>query len=178
MEKEIKSKKKNSGITLIALVITIIVLIILAGVSIIILTTDNNIINKTKEAKLNYDMAKVKEFVELMLQEYRIESFQNNNKEKLIDFLNNKNEKSFLDIEENENKKLIDIYTDKYDIEIDVLNLKVNKIELIQNFVMPEVTVGFYNISNNKEELEKGKKANEINLTVFVNNLDMMDEKK
>ena len=43
--------KKEKGITLIALVITIVVLIILAGVSISMLTGENGIITKAKESK-------------------------------------------------------------------------------------------------------------------------------
>ena len=43
--------KTNKGITLIAVVITIIVLLILAGVTIAMLTGDNGIITKVKEAK-------------------------------------------------------------------------------------------------------------------------------
>lgn len=46
-----KARKTNSGITLIALVITIIVLLILAGVAIATLTGDNRIINKSWECK-------------------------------------------------------------------------------------------------------------------------------
>lgn len=47
--KKSKEKKilKNSGITLIALVITVIVLLILAGVTIATLMGDNRIINKS-----------------------------------------------------------------------------------------------------------------------------------
>ena len=44
-------KKKNKGITLIALVITIIVLLILAGVSIATLTGDNGILTKAQNVK-------------------------------------------------------------------------------------------------------------------------------
>ena len=43
--------RKNRGITLIALVVTIIVLLILAGVSINMLTGQNGILNRAKEAK-------------------------------------------------------------------------------------------------------------------------------
>ena len=43
--------KKQRGITLIALVITIIVLLILAGVTIITLTGDNRLINKNNNDK-------------------------------------------------------------------------------------------------------------------------------
>lgn len=46
-----KGIKKNKGITLIALVITIIVLLILAGVTISTLTGDNRIVNKNKRIK-------------------------------------------------------------------------------------------------------------------------------
>ena len=62
MEKEIKSKKKkDSGITLIALVITIIVLIILAGVSINLVLGNNGIITRAREAKNNYQKAAAEE---------------------------------------------------------------------------------------------------------------------
>jgi len=52
--KEVKRiKKGKSGITLIALVITIIVLLILAGISIMMLTGDNSILNQATNAKNN-----------------------------------------------------------------------------------------------------------------------------
>ena len=43
--------KKNKGITLVALVVTIVVLLILAGVSINLVLGDNGIIAKAKEAQ-------------------------------------------------------------------------------------------------------------------------------
>ena len=46
--KKINETKKDSGITLIALVVTIIVLLILAGISIMMLTGNNGILQKTK----------------------------------------------------------------------------------------------------------------------------------
>ena len=62
MEREIKSKKKkNSGITLIALVITIIVLIILAGVSINLVLGNNGIITRARDARNNYQKAAAEE---------------------------------------------------------------------------------------------------------------------
>ena len=57
--------RKNHGITLIALVITIIVLLILAGVSITMLTGDNAILSKAGQAKEATRGAQVKEFVNL-----------------------------------------------------------------------------------------------------------------
>ena len=53
-----KETRKNRGITLIALVITIIVLLILAGVSIAILTGNNGILTQAKLAKENTALAK------------------------------------------------------------------------------------------------------------------------
>ena len=48
-----KTFEKNKGITLIALTVTIVVLIILAGVSIAILSGNNGMISKAKQAKKN-----------------------------------------------------------------------------------------------------------------------------
>ncbi len=56
--KKTKETKKNQGITLIALVITIIVLLILAGVSIAMLTGNNGILTQAKLAKENTALAK------------------------------------------------------------------------------------------------------------------------
>ena len=53
--------KKEKGITLIALVITIIVLLILAGVAIAMLSGENGILKKAAEAKTNTDKATAKE---------------------------------------------------------------------------------------------------------------------
>ena len=59
--KKMKIKQGNSGITLVALVITIIVLIILAGVTISLVVGDNGIITKSKEAKINMTNASSEE---------------------------------------------------------------------------------------------------------------------
>ena len=56
--KKTKETRKNRGITLIALVITIIVLLILAGVSIAMLTGNNGILTQAKLAKENTQTAK------------------------------------------------------------------------------------------------------------------------
>lgn len=53
--------RQNSGITLIALVITIIVLIILAGVAIGLTIKENGIFNRAKEAKEQYKNAEIYE---------------------------------------------------------------------------------------------------------------------
>lgn len=57
--------KSNSGITLIALVITIIVLLILAGISISMLSGDNSILQKAGEANDNTRIAQIRERIQL-----------------------------------------------------------------------------------------------------------------
>ncbi len=58
-------KKKQNGITLIALVITIIVLLILAGISIATLTGENGILSKANDAKVETRGAAVEEAKDL-----------------------------------------------------------------------------------------------------------------
>ena len=62
--KQIRNKKER-GITLIALVVTIIVLIILAGISINLIFGTNGIINKAKDAKIKTDIASIKENIQM-----------------------------------------------------------------------------------------------------------------
>lgn len=57
--------KKENGITLIALVITIIVLLILAGVSIAMLTGDNGILTKASNANEENRKAEIREAISL-----------------------------------------------------------------------------------------------------------------
>ena len=57
--------KKEKGITLVALVITIIVLLILAGVTISLVVRDNGVINKARDAKTNMGKAQNRENEEL-----------------------------------------------------------------------------------------------------------------
>ena len=57
--------KKNKGITLIALVVTIIVLLILAGISITMLTGQNGILNRAGEAKSANGVAQGEELIKV-----------------------------------------------------------------------------------------------------------------
>ena len=57
--------KKQKGITLIALVVTIVVLLILAGVTISLLLDENGIIAKSKDARREYSQAKTNEETDL-----------------------------------------------------------------------------------------------------------------
>ena len=60
----ISSKNNESGITMIALVVTIVVLLILAGISLGALTGDNGIINKAQEAKNDTNYAQWEEKID------------------------------------------------------------------------------------------------------------------
>ena len=66
--------KKQTGITLIALVITIIVLLILAGVAIATLTGDNGILTKTADAKKVTLQGEEKEQIRLGYLDYQLAS--------------------------------------------------------------------------------------------------------
>ena len=66
--------KKNKGITLIALVITIIILIILAGISISIVFGQDGLIQKAKGGANSYTEKASEEFVALKIQEWKMEN--------------------------------------------------------------------------------------------------------
>ena len=70
--------KEKSGITLIALVITIIVLLILAGVSIAMLTGDNGILTQAKEAKEANIAGTEKEQIQLAMQSLKMKKQADN----------------------------------------------------------------------------------------------------
>ena len=69
-------RKQNTGITLIALVITIIVLLILAGVTIATLTGDNGLFEKSSKAKIESEIASVKEQAQLDISNYVAEKLE------------------------------------------------------------------------------------------------------
>lgn len=93
MKKKLKETlKKNRGITLIALVITIIVLLILAGVTIATLTGENGILNKSSQSKIEQSHSSVKEQTILALDELYLDKHDPNTKNNIgvIDFLTSK----------------------------------------------------------------------------------------
>jgi len=70
------NKKKNKGITLIALVITIIILLILAGISIASLT-GSGLFAKAGEAKIKTEIANIEEEANLIYSELSISQYMN-----------------------------------------------------------------------------------------------------
>ena len=79
--------RKNEGITLIALVITIIILLILAGVSIGIIMGENGLLGQAQKAVKSYDTASEKETLSISVLNYNI---TNNETDKLGEKLSKK----------------------------------------------------------------------------------------
>ena len=122
--KQMKNRKSNNGITLIALVITIIVLLILAAVSIAMLTGENGILKKASTAKEKHLISEAKEKIELALQDLRIEEESKGNsltKEKLSKLLESEYEISVGSTESFPVEVVQSIYkfqiNDKYQVE-------------------------------------------------------------
>lgn len=84
-----KIKKSTSGITLIALVVTIIVILILAGVSIMTLTGENGLIQRAAKAKTETEDAAEYEKFRLAVQAAKIDGLGTVNTESLTTELRN-----------------------------------------------------------------------------------------
>lgn len=82
-----KNKRKEGGITLIALVVTIIILIILAGVSISMIVGDNGIITQAENAKKETQKAEVKEKAQIDIVEKQLEKEGNITKGDFVEIL-------------------------------------------------------------------------------------------
>ena len=84
-------KQKNSGVTLIALIITIIVLLILAGVTIVMIMGDNGILNQAMNAADETNRANVQSELELavssVITEWSDEKYVNSNEISLEDYM-------------------------------------------------------------------------------------------
>ena len=76
-------KKEETGITLIALVITIIILLILAAVTIAALSGDNGILKNAGNAKIESRAATVEERVKVWQAEEMINQYTNQNEKYL-----------------------------------------------------------------------------------------------
>ena len=68
--------KNNKGITLIALVVTIIVLLILAGVSIAMLSGQNGILNRARDAREQSTKGSLDEAVKIVVGNYMTKNLQ------------------------------------------------------------------------------------------------------
>lgn len=72
--------KKNKGITLIALIVTIVVMLILVGVTVRVVIGDNSIVNQSAKAKEKTRAEEIKEQISLAIAENQFAEYTNGNK--------------------------------------------------------------------------------------------------
>ena len=109
--------KKDRGITLIALIVTIIILIILATVSINIIWSENGIINKAKEATKSYEIAQLREELLLKIADIAMNKIQSEGRNIEKEDLMYINDDKFL-VEDTTSFPVL-VTTSKYEFEID-----------------------------------------------------------
>lgn len=90
--------KRNKGITLVALVVTIILLLILAGITITALTKDNGLLKRTQQAKEETIKAQLKEEISIAIQEIQTEEIPKGNSVTLETLANGQLENKLKDI--------------------------------------------------------------------------------
>lgn len=111
-------RKRNEGITLIALVVTIIILIILAGISINLILGDNGIVKKAQSAATEQKQEEAREKLEIVLLELKTdkETKKEYNEE---DYIDNKLEQNGMQVEGNI------VIVDRWQFQIDRTTLKI-----------------------------------------------------
>ena len=154
--------KKQKGITLIALVVTIIVLIILAGISINLILGDNGIITKATQTKEKHTHATVYESLLLEVQDFSIEKESGKTNKTIVEYLtdreiiaqSSKNEKEYiLNVEKLCGKKLE--YGNGTDEQTDVY-------KLLETVTVEKLYTLVYNREDDGETLSIGKVYLEI----------------
>ena len=132
--------KRNAGITLIALVITIIVLLILASVSIAMLTGENGILNQANKAKTETRAGAVQEARDLWMTNRKMDKMSGvSTSESRETLLNNLVGQKLLT---NEEKQTIE-ETGKITIGSRTINFSISK-TLVEMFNSGELKVGDY----------------------------------
>ena len=82
-----RALKRNKGITLIALVVTIIVILILAGISINALVGQNGILSRTIKAKNDSEIASDLEYLQVEATSELIDYYQGNDNQSEEDYI-------------------------------------------------------------------------------------------
>ena len=131
IENQINSQiKRERGISLIALIITIIILVILAGIGISSLTGENGIIKNSQNSKLQTEIAAGKEKLQLLYTEQFTEEFvQNNgNNIELGDYLNYIEEQG-IPTKEEDGKSYAEVDGKIYEISEEQEHIKIDYVE-------------------------------------------------
>lgn len=118
--------KKKTGITLIALIITVIVLLILAGVTINMVMGENGIFTKSQMGISNYKKSSTEEKVKIEINNYKIAKFENPDL-KFDDFI----------AEDMNDSEISNLGEDGYKITLDNYDIYVNK-EVSQIYAVVE----------------------------------------
>lgn len=158
---ETKELKKNKGITLIALIITIIVLLILAGISIATLTGPNGLLTRANEAKQATTEAGAREKLQMEV----AGSFDNNgnfNMQRLKDNLKNNLGLQDSDITDNGDGS-IKVIIDGYDMSVSADGNIRNIVTTPPTTAVAQETIFKDSNSSNKEAvIPKGFKVSEV----------------
>ena len=124
-----KIQKKEKGITLIALVLTIIIILILASVSIAMLTGDNGILRQTQNAKNETEDAKNIEKIKLAVSEAQMgeNGYQKLSKDNLQEAIDNQFKETNSEVTQNaDGTYIVNLDNELYEIK----DNEVNKIQV------------------------------------------------
>ncbi len=148
MKKSNNQSRKNNGITLIALVITIIVLLILAGVTIATLTGENGILTRASEASVETRAATVQEQVNLWKTEKEAGNYTNTSV---------KSESELLE----EMKDAGILFEEEIDRESQIITIDNKTIYYGEGKPLTDIYVALYNdgtlVFNSKDEFDTSK---------------------
>ena len=121
--KEKTAKQHNTGITLIALVVTIVVLLILAGITITAVLSEGGIFNTAKNSQETQNKAAAKEKVQTMLADMQIQKLVKD--KKLKEYL----EEAGYTVTEDTTAGTQKIVVDGYEVTIKEETLEITKVE-------------------------------------------------
>ena len=148
--------KKNKGITLIALVVTIIVLLILAGISINMLTGQNGILKRATEAKKNTEDSSDLEYLRVEATSELIDYYQGNDSKNEDEYILEKWSKSSNSkISVNKTDKTV-TYNGKTYAMSDIIGNESEKNKINENN-MNQITISTATEKEDKEILAGGK---------------------
>lgn len=172
--KQVLRRKKEKGITLIALVITIIVLLILAGVTIAALTGDNGILAKAQQAINESNKGSSDEQIKLSTMEQWMNYYETGEEIDFNEIINLKgiyeitllnNEETLDCIRENNGelyREKIKLYSETREIEI----LESRKIAELEEIAIPIYLM----LMENQDEIQIIGEIDENNVRVMYNN--------
>ena len=186
MKKCIKNKRQR-GVTLVALVITIILLLILAGITISALSGDNGILKNATNAKDETEIAQGKEQLTTIYLEESLDNLGGNIEiDEYLDYLENKgiptreeNSKSYAEVDGKiyevaiNNGNLSVEYVEDGEIteprikEIDIVNKTLNSITIKVTAIRMEGGTYTYYIGTDKENLGEAKGENQTGEFTF-----------